>query len=403
MLYQIQDAMMRSLSPLHDVAEYTSFVTGFIAPAFLPVTREIQARLHLLERLTRHYDKPAFNIGSVQTASAEVRVTEEVVESLPFCNLRHFKKSCDDKGPQVLVVAPLSGHHSTLLRPTIMGLLQAHDVYVTDWVDAREVPLHKGRFDLSSYTEYVQHFIRNLGPDIHVLAVCQPSVPVLAAVSLMEQNAEPFVPKSMTLIAGPVDVRQSPTAVNKFANEHDLDYFKTQLIERVPLGYPGAMRQVYPGFLQLTVFVMMNQEKHEEAYIEYYRAIRDGNAEAAHKHEQFYDEYNAVLDMPAEYYLETIEKIFIRPDLATGSLQLCDQLVDPSAIERTALLTVEGSKDDITGAGQTYAAHTLCKALPDAMREHIVVDGAGHYGAFSGTKFLTVTLPAIERFIAQHA
>ena len=403
MLYAMQDALVRSMAPWAALAEFGTRVMGSTVPALQPMVREAQARLRLLGRLTKSYDKPAFNLDSVLVDGVACPVTEEVAATLPFCTLRHFRKDSGPLGPKVLIVAPLSGHHSTLLRATVLTMLEKHDVYITDWVDARQVPVEAGSFDLSSYTQYVQQFVRLLGPDVNVLAVCQPCVPVLAAISLMEQNNEKVVPKSLILIAGPVDVRNHPTAVNQFATEHDLNYFKDNLIEPVPSGYLGARRKVYPGFMQLTGFVLMNKDKHAEAYANFYRAVVDGEEDKAVKHEAFYDEYNAVLDMPAEYYLETIEKIFLRPDLARGELTLCGELVTPKSIRRTALLTIEGDKDDITGLGQTHAAQTLCESLSADMREQLTVQGAGHYGAFSGTKFKTVAMPVITDFIKAHS
>lgn len=402
MLYAMQDATARALAPVAQLAEIGSWFTSLL-PAHLPLHRETQASLRLLKRLTKTYAKPSFDIASVDVQGQAVTVEESVVEALPFCELRHFAKASQEVGPRLLIVAPLSGHHATLLRGTVQALLPEHDVYITDWTDARQVSLAHGKFDLSDYAEYVQHFIRLLGPDVHVLAVCQPCVPTLAAISLMEQRQEVFAPRSLTLIAGPVDVRSNPTAVNRFATERDMSFFEDQLIERVPAGYPGMLRRVYPGFKQLTGFVMMNQDKHMEAYAEFFHAVRKGDEESAAKHEKFYDEYNAVLDMPAEYYLETIEKVFMQPQLALGELELCGQRVNPGAVRRTALLTIEGDKDDITGLGQTHAAQTLCSALPRSKRKTFTVEGVGHYGAFSGSKFKAQTVPVIAEFIRKHS
>jgi poly(3-hydroxybutyrate) depolymerase len=405
MLYAMQDATRRALAPLAQLADIGSWFTAHTSSFFVPeaVQRQTQANLKLLKRLTKSYDKPKFNINEVQVGGTAVAVTDVVVVKKPFCNLVHFAKAAESRGPRLLIVAPLSGHHATLLRATVQALLEDHDVYITDWTDARQVSLAHGEFGLSDYTAYVQDFIRFLGADAHVLAVCQPSVPTLAAVSLMAQNGEALAPKSLTLIAGPVDTSQSPTAVNRFATERDINYFKNQLIERVPAGYPGVMRKVYPGFKQLTGFVMMNRDKHAEAYAAYHRAVSTGDEGAANRHEAFYDEYNAVLDMPAEYYLETIEKIFLSPQLARGELDLCGQRVDPTAIRRTALLTIEGDQDDITGAGQTHAAQALCGRLAKSKRKTLTVKGVGHYGAFAGSTFKAHTVPVIREFIRKHS
>jgi poly(3-hydroxybutyrate) depolymerase len=401
MLYAMQDAAAKAMAPVAQLAQIGSWFTDTFVPAS-PLQRQTQAQLRLLTRLTKTYDKPTFGITSTVVNGREVKVVDEVHSRLPFCELRHFRKECAAPGPQLLIIAPLSGHHATLLRGTVEALLPHHDVFITDWVDARQVSLVHGTFDLSDYANYVQHFVRELGPDVHLLAVCQPCVPTLAAISLMEQNKEPVLPKSLTLIAGPVDVRSNPTAVNRFATERDMRFFENQLVERVPVGYPGFLRRVYPGFKQLTGFVMMNRDKHAEAYADYYKNVSDGRDEDAARHEKFYDEYNAVLDMPAEYYLETIAKVFMTPELALGELHLCGQRVDPSAIRNVALLTIEGDKDDITGLGQTHAAQTLCTSLKPSQRRKLTVEGVGHYGAFSGSKFKSVTVPVISEFIKKH-
>jgi len=403
MLYAMQDAAAKALVPVSALAELGNRITQALVPPFAPFRRETQASLRLLTRLTMPFPKPCFSIASVNVDGQAVAVTEEVVESLPFCELRHFVKEGANPGPKLLIVAPLSGHHATLLRSTVHTMLEHHDVYITDWVDARQVPLSRGKFDLSDFTAYVQGFIRKLGPDVHVLAVCQPCVPALAAVGLMEQRQEEFAPKTLTLIAGPVDARSSPTEVNRFAAGRDIRFFEDKMIERVPYGYPGATRKVYPGFKQLACFVMMNKDKHLQAYVDFFRDVRAGDELNADKHEVFYDEYNAVLDLPAEFYLETLEKVFLRPQLALGELELCGERTDMSAVQRTALLTIEGDKDDITGLGQTHAAQALCSSLPEDKRQVVTVEGVGHYGAFSGSKFKASTAPMIAEFIRKHA
>lgn len=403
MLYELHDMSQRAFAPL---AVYAGLSAGYFdAFSFMPapVRHCVEANLRMFERLSKTYRKPEFGIHTTQTPAGTVGVEESVVLTKPFCQLRHFAKSSGEQGPRLLIVAPLSGHHATLLRGTVEALLPLHDVYITDWADACEVPLYEGAFDLSDYVRYMQEFMQFLGPDSHVLAVCQPCVPVLAAVSLMEQNNDPVVPRTMTLIAGPLDTRRSLTEVDRFATDHDLSFFRANVIERVPLGHAGAFRSVYPGFLQLTGFVLMNRSKHFQAYADYHLARIDGDEAAAAKHEAFYDEYNAVLDMPAEYYLETIQKVFLEPQLALGKLELCGQLVQPEAIRRVALLTIEGSRDDITGEGQTHIAHEMCAALPQAKRAKCTIEGVGHYGAFSGSRFEAQALPVINAFIASNS
>lgn len=403
MLYAFQDAAQRAMAPFALAADLGRQLVDAVPVLPSAARRQFKASCSIVNRLAKTYAKPSFGIASASTPAGEVAVHESVVLAKPFCELRHLAKRSGDRGPALLVVAPLSGHHATLLRETVRGLLSEHDVYITDWTDARQVPTSAGRFDLSDYVGYIQQFIRFLGKDVHVVAVCQPCVPVLAAVSLMEQNGEAVVPRSMTLMAGPVDTRISPTEVNRFVQERDLSFFENRLIERVPYPHAGHGRRVYPGFLQLAGFVMMNKARHVRAYEDYYHAVASGDFAGAVKHEQFYDEYNAVLDMPAEYYLETIAKVFLHAELAEGVLELCGQRIELTAIKRAALLTVEGDKDDITGLGQTQVAHSLCTGLPRSKRAQLTLAGAGHYGVFSGSKFRGEALPAITKFVQKHA
>jgi poly(3-hydroxybutyrate) depolymerase len=289
------------------------------------------------------------------------------------------------------------------LRPTVDALLPEHDVYITDWTDARQVPLEAGRFDLSSYVEYLKEFLRYLGPDTHVVAVCQPAVPLLCAIAHMAEDGEFEQPRSMTLLAGPVDTRKRPTAVNRFAQAHTLRWFESHVIERVPPPYPGNGRLVYPGFLQLACFVSMNVWRHVEAHLDLFQNLVKDNKDKVARHDTFYQEYSAVLDMPAEYYLETIQKVFREHHLPYGRMEVAGRPVRPEAITKVALLTIEGRRDDITGQGQTKAAHALCKGIPAQRRRHVIVDGAGHYGMFSGRKFRESILPTIVRFVRAHA
>jgi poly(3-hydroxybutyrate) depolymerase len=302
----------------------------------------------------------------------------------------------------VLLVAPLSGHHATLLRDTVRTLLPDQDVYVTDWVDARMVSLFHGPFHLDDYVDYVREFIAFLGPDVHVVSVCQPTVPVLAAIALMAEADAPVKPRTMIMMGGPIDARRSPTAVNNLATRKPLSWFKGNVIDRVPAKYPGAMRQVYPGFLQHLGFVAMNPTRHADAHSDFYNHLVKGDGESAEAHRRFYDEYNAVLDMPAEYYLDTIKTVFQEFSLPKGRMFVREQLVRPQAISKTALLTIEGELDDISGNGQTESAHGLCISIPAKKREHYLAPNVGHYGIFSGRRFRETLYPRIRDFIRRH-
>jgi poly(3-hydroxybutyrate) depolymerase len=301
-----------------------------------------------------------------------------------------------------LLVAPLSGHHSTLLRDTVRGLLPLHDVYITDWTDARMVPLSEGRFHLHDYIYYVQEFIRTLGPDVHVISVCQPTVPVLAAISLMATDNDPHLPKTMTMMGGPIDPRKSPTQVNNLATEKKFSWFENTVIYSVPANYPGYGRKVYPGFLQHTGFVAMNPDRHAQSHWDFYQHLVKGDDESAEQHRKFYDEYNAVLDMPADYYLETIKTVFQEFHLPKGTWEV-EGKVRPQDIKTVALFTVEGELDDISGAGQTQAAHELCSSIPANMKQDFVAPGCGHYGIFSGRRWREIIAPKIAEFIQKHA
>jgi poly(3-hydroxybutyrate) depolymerase len=321
----------------------------------------------------------------------------------PFCKLLHFERAVQRNDPRVLVVAPLSGHYATLLRDTVRGLLPDHEVWITDWVDARMVPVTEGQWHLDDYIDYVRGFIRHLGNDVHVMSVCQPTVPVLAAISLMAADDEPVKPKTMTMMGGPIDARRSPTAVNNLATKHPISWFDRNLIHRVPGKYPGFMRRVYPGFLQHLGFVAMNPDRHADAHWDYYSHLVAGDGDSAQAHRRFYDEYNAVLDMPAEYYLDTIRAVFQEFALPEGLMKVHGQLVRPDAIHRTALLTIEGELDDISGSGQTEAAQAICTGIPAKHREHFTAPRVGHYGIFSGKKWREVVYPRVRDFIRRHA
>ncbi|AQV98394.1 polyhydroxyalkanoate depolymerase [Cupriavidus necator] len=404
-LYALRELTLQSLGPLEAMIEAGSRAVNFWGEsvAWLPGIREADAALELFTRLTKSYGKPRFEIDSVIAGGQRVAVTETALIEEPFCRLLHFRKDMPSPGPRVLLVAPLSGHYATLLRPTVEALLPGHDVYITDWADARLVPLDAGHFDLGCYVDYLKKFLRYLGTGTHIVAVCQPGVPVLCAVAQMAEDNEQLQPRSMTLIAAPIDTRVSPTAVNQFAQQHSLAWFKANLIEHVPTGYPGRGRQVYPGFLQLAGFVSMNVARHAGAHLDFYRHLVDGRQSEAARHRKFYDEYNAVLDVPAEYYLETIQKVFLEHHLCRGCMEVGQRRICPEAITNVSLLTIEGGEDDITGRGQTQAAHALCAGLAAERKEHLVVDGVGHYGTFAGQGFRQSILPAITQFIQRCA
>lgn len=411
MLYQFHELNRNFINPLMQWAEASSkLLTNPISPfAHTPFAQRIAAGYELMYRLGKAYEKPPFGIESTVIDGEEVKIVEQIAEDRPFCTLLHFKKDMSKAAlaalnqPKVLIVAPLSGHHATLLRDTVRSLLPAHDVYITDWIDARMVPLSEGPFHLDDYIYYVQDFIRKLGPDVHVLAVCQPTVPVLAAVSLMASANDPQQPRSMILMGGPIDPRKSPTEVNNLATKKPFSWFENTVIYGVPPNYPGSGRKVYPGFLQHAGFVAMNPSRHAQSHWDFYLHLRRGDNDSAEDHRKFYDEYNAVLDMPAEYYLETIKTVFQDFCLPTGTWEVGGKLVRPQDIQSVALLTIEGELDDISGPGQTQAAHELCSGIPAAMREDIVAEGCGHYGIFSGRRWREKICYRVADFIKRHA
>jgi len=365
----------------------------------MPCLRRAAAAMELLSHAGLSHERPDFGIKSVTIDGEEIAVSEEVVASHPFCRLLHFRKDSMREEPTVLVVAPLSGHFPTLLRGTVETLLADHNVYLTDWINARDVPLLYGKFDLDDFVELVICFTRLLGPRIHVMAVCQPSVPVLAAVSLMAAEDDPCQPSSMILMGGPIDTRVNPTAVNRFAEAHTLEWFERRVITTVPARYPGRFRRVYPGFLQLAGFLSMNFDRHVSAHWTMFRNLARGDGGSAAATRAFYDEYSAVMDMPADFYLQTVERVFHRHDLPQGRFHVRGAVVDPALIERTALMTVEGERDDVCGPGQTVAAHTLCTGLAPAKKTHHLQLKVGHYGVFHGRRWQTETYPKVKSFI----
>ena len=368
-----------------------------------PVAKNVAAGLEMFERMTRRYGKPEFGLKTTLAGGERVKVTEETVWEKPFCRLIHFRKASTRRpGPRVLIVAPMSGHYATLLRGTVEAFLPEHDVYVTDWTDARMVPLAEGDFDLDDYIDYVTNMFHHLGGDCHVVAVCQPAVPVLAAVALMEERGDPYAPHTMTLMGGPIDTRVNPTAVNQMAQERDLDWFRRNVVMKVPFPHPGMMRDVYPGFLQLSGFMSMNLDRHVSAHREMFRHLVDGDGDSAEKHRDFYDEYLAVMDLSAEFYLQTVDTVFIKHSLPKGEMMHRGRRVDCSKITKVALLTVEGERDDISGVGQTKAAHALCTNLSDEMKMHYMQPRVGHYGVFNGSRFRAEILPRISDFMRSH-
>ena len=410
MLYQLHEMNRTLLSPLIQWAEASSklFTSPVSLLAHSPFSQRIAAGYELMFRLGKQYEKPEFGITTTEVNGITVDITEDIVINKPFCSLRHFRKDLSGttlskvKHPKVLLVAPLSGHHATLLRDTVRGLLPNHDVYITDWTDARMVPLDKGAFHLHDYIYYVQDFIRHLSPDLHVISVCQPTVPVLAAISLMATAGEKTMPKTMVMMGGPIDPRKSPTQVNDLATDKPFSWFENTVIYSVPSNHPGVGRKVYPGFLQHAGFVAMNPRRHAESHWEFYLHLRRGDNESAEEHRKFYDEYNAVLDMPAEYYLETIQTVFQDFRLPTGTWEVEGKLVRPQDITNVALFTIEGELDDISGSGQTRAAHELCKHIPKEMKHHYTAPQCGHYGIFSGRRWREMIVPQITEFIRNH-
>jgi poly(3-hydroxybutyrate) depolymerase len=393
MLYLLHDASHFMLTPARVAAGLTRLAceSPFSPLTYTPTGRALVASCELFERTTRAYAKPAFNLPAL----------ERVVWQQPFCRVIAFGPSSNK--PKVLIVAPMSGHYATLLRGTVAAFLDSHQVFITDWSDAKQVPLFEGQFDLSDYVDYCIRMFEALGPDLHVMAVCQPAVPALAAIALMEAEEHPLVPRSVTLLGGPIDTRQTPTAVNSFAQTRDVRWFKRHCIHPVPDRYPGRGRLVYPGFMQLCGFMAMNPDRHVSAHWEMFNHLVDGDGDSAEKHREFYDEYLAVMDLSAEYYLQTLVTVFIDHLLPRGLMRHRGKLVDLKAIHRCALMTIEGENDDITGRGQTVAALDLTPNLPDAKKQHHLQAGVGHYGVFNGSRFRQEIAPGVKTFMARHA
>lgn len=404
-LYWMYELAHASLNPARAVADATRlFYQNPANPwSYTSFGKQMAAAAELFERTTRRYGKPDWPIKDTVVSGVHVPVHPVVVWEKPFCRLLHFERRFTrlprEHHPRVLIVAPMSGHYATLLKGTVEAFLPGHEVYITDWADARMVPVTAGRFDLDDYIDYVMEMLTELGGNVHVIAVCQPSVPVLAAAAIMEARNDPFVPVSMTLMGGPIDTRQNPTAVNRVAEQHGIDWFRRNVITRVPFPHPGFGREVYPGFLQLNGFVSMNLDRHIEAHRGLFRHLVEGDGDSVQKHREFYDEYLAVMDLTAEFYLQTVETVFIRHDLPDGKMTHRGTPVDPSKIRRIALMTVEGEKDDISGVGQTEAAHRLCVNIPNDRKVHHLQMGVGHYGVFNGSRFRAEIQPRIADFM----
>lgn len=406
MLYDIHELQRSFLAPLAAFSGSSAqlFTHPYSPWAYTPVSKQLAAGYELLHRLGKEYEKPQWDIHSIEKDGKTIEIQNRVAHSLPFCNLVHFeRKNLTTKEPTVLIVAPLSGHHATLLRDTVRSMLIDHNVYITDWIDARMVPLSAGPFHLNDYVRYVEQFLEFLGKDVHVVAVCQPTVPVLAAVSLMSARQIPYIPKSLVLMGGPIDTRESPTQVNRLATTKPYSWFENNLIHRVPARYPGSGRRVYPGFLQHIGFVAMNPDRHMSSHYEFYNHLIKGQDDSAEAHRRFYDEYNAVLDMPAEFYLDTIKIVFQEHALPKGTWEIDGELVNPAAITKTALFTIEGELDDISGLNQTRAAQHLCANLAEDKKQHHIALGSGHYGIFSGRRWRNQIYPLVKDFIYQHA
>jgi poly(3-hydroxybutyrate) depolymerase len=401
MLYHMHEWQRATWLPARLMAEATLQLhrNPFFPLSYSRYGRSVAATCELFERTTRRHGKPVFGLDETRIDGKAVAVTEEIVHRRDFCDLIHFRRESSRQDPKVLLVAPMSGHFATLLRGTVQALLPDHEVYITDWLNASEVPTRLGGFDLDDYVDYIIEFLKFLGSDTHVIAVCQPSVPVLAAVAMMSAGGDPAVPRTMTLMGGPIDTRRNPTKVNEFAENHSIEWFERNMISTVPAAYPGFMRRVLPGFVQLGGFMGMNLDRHIGAHISMFEHLVEGDGESAAAHRRFYDEYMAVMDMTAEYFLQTVRRVFRDHDLPRGEFHWRGHRVDPAAITKTALLTVEGEFDDISGPGQTVATHDLCTNIPADRQAHHLQKGVGHYGIFNGRRWRNDILPVISDFI----
>jgi len=404
-MYWLYEMSHVALNPSRALADITrlSFRNPINPLSFTTFGKSVAAACELFERSTRRYGRPEWDIDSTLVGAERIPVQITPIWERPFCRLLHFERSFTRPPrrpqPKLLIIAPMSGHYPTLLRGTVEAFLPNHEVYLTEWIDARMVPLSEGAFDLDDYIDYVISILHFLQGDAHVIAVCQPSVPVLAAVALMEAQDDPYVPHSMVLMGGPIDTRRNPTAVNKLAEQRGIEWFRRNVITKVPFPNPGVMRDVYPGFLQLNGFMSMNLDRHIEAHKNLFMHLVKGDGDSAQKHREFYDEYLAVMDLAAEFYLQTVDTVFVRHALPKGEMSHRGKRVDPSRIHRVALMTVEGEHDDISGVGQTEAAHDLCTGIPADRRIHYLQPAVGHYGVFNGSRFRAEIAPRIADFV----
>ncbi|MGF1623815.1 MAG: polyhydroxyalkanoate depolymerase [Alphaproteobacteria bacterium] len=404
MLYYMYEMTRLAMAPARAMSQGMQFMLGnpWNPMASTPVGRTLTSAADMFEHLTRAYGKPEWGLHETTIDGQPVAVTEEVIVQRTYCHLLHFKRDTDREHPKLLVVAPLSGHFATLMRGTVAAMLPDHDVYVTDWQDCRMIPVTQDRFNLNDYIDYLIDFLHVLGPSTHVVAVCQPAVPALAATAVMSGWGDNCVPATLTMIGGPIDTRKSPTQVNRLAKENSLEWFERNVVVRVPPPYPGAFRKVYPGFIQLTNFIAMNFEQHFRSYGQLFDHLVRGDQEEAVKRRSFYEEYRSVMDMPAEFYLQTVKTVFQDHALPDGKMVARWHPVLPERITRTALFCIEGELDDISGIGQTKAALEITPNLPDAMKEYHLQRGVGHYGVFNGRRWREEIAPRIKRFIRSH-
>ncbi len=409
MLYKVHEFKHAMMAPMRLQAQ---IMKGIFTNPWNPLSdtqmgRTMAASAEMMERMTRRFDKPEFGLDETVIDGKKVKVTEDIVVEKPFCRLLNFKRSTRRKDPQVLLCAPMSGHYATLLRGTVEALLPHHNVFITDWSDTSQVPLSAGKFDLDTSITYLREFMSLLGPDTHVIAVCQPTVPVFAAVSLMASENDPNQPLTMTMMGGPVDTRISKTEVTACAETRPLKWFEDMAVHEVPMLYPGAGRKVYPGFLQLNGFMSMNLDRHVGSHMKFYHHLVSGDGDSAEKHKKFYNEYLSVMDIPAEFYLQTVETVFQHQLLPKGRMMWRDPIsnelmpVRPQDIKHTALLTIEGELDDISARGQTTAAHELCHSLSQKKQYHHFQEKCGHYGIFNGGRWRTQIMPRIRHFIRE--
>ncbi|AIK96640.1 polyhydroxyalkanoate depolymerase [Candidatus Odyssella acanthamoebae] len=407
MLYHLNEFKNVAMMPTKMWSDAVGMFASAMPTEADSYSKILSASSQIIGRSAMTFDQPQFGLSQTVRHNEVLKVVEKKIMVKPFCTLRYFQRQREEgvvnfKDPKVLICAPLSGHFATLLRDTVKAMLPHHEVYITDWHNARDVPLKEGKFNFQTYIDYLLDFIRHLGKDLHIIAVCQPAVPVLSTVSLLAEYNEPCQPRTMTLMGGPIDTRVNPGPVNQFAEDHSMLWFKNNLISKVPGSYVGAGREVCPGFLMLQGFMSLNVQRHQEANFNLFKKLIQGDREGAEAHTKFYDEYRAVLDMPADYYLDSIRIAFKEHLLPKGLLTWRGYLIRPEKIKKTALMTVEGELDEISCSGQTYAAHELCSKLPDTMRSHYLQLGTGHYGIFNGRRWREEIQPLISLFIREH-